>query len=492
MENTATREELKAILDEWIPKYIRQVVELRSGNKLTAERYNELMNLLITQGDDTIELAQVVKQYVELLVEEMSTEFEVTTETVTNLANTAITTANGAVDAVTEYKTKIDNDIKAFKEAVNQATDTANTNASTALTTANELVLAMEGYRVDLSTQVEETFINMRLMLSDQITNEVGTQMQGIQEALTTDITNTINALSTEVMTIANTAEQAVNSAVQDIEAYKTGMDVRLDEALQEVEDSLSAAGEVIKDASAIYTAIDELNSLVNGYENRIKALEDATDGMDDKYSPKEHSHSGYSSVGHHHDASEIANLPQAVLPEDLPDWVRQPTKPTYTAAEVGLGNVPNVDTNDQTPTFSVATSRTNIVSGEKLSVILGKIMKFFADLKTVAFSGSYADLSDKPTSLPASDVYTWAKASAKPSYTWNEITSKPTSFTPTSHNQGANTVTSGTFAGKVNANATAMATTTTAQVRDIVIKDSVTEGATASEAEGTIVFSKS
>ncbi len=72
------------------------------------------------------------------------------------------------------------------------------------------------------------------------------------------------------------------------------------------------------------------------------------------------------------------------------------------TAADVGLGNVPNVSTNDQTPTFTEASTRNNIASGDKLSVILGKIQKFFNDLKTVAFSGSYTDLSDKPT-IPTS-----------------------------------------------------------------------------------------
>lgn len=68
------------------------------------------------------------------------------------------------------------------------------------------------------------------------------------------------------------------------------------------------------------------------------------------------------------------------------------------TASDVGLGNVPNVSTNDQEPTFTEASTRNNIASGEKLSVIFGKIQKFFNDLKTVAFSGSYTDLSNKPT----------------------------------------------------------------------------------------------
>ena len=34
----------------------------------------------------------------------------------------------------------------------------------------------------------------------------------------------------------------------------------------------------------------------------------------------------------------------------------------------------------------------------------------------------------------PASDVYSWAKASSKPSYSWGEISGKPSTFTPSSH----------------------------------------------------------
>lgn len=51
-------------------------------------------------------------------------------------------------------------------------------------------------------------------------------------------------------------------------------------------------------------------------------------------------------------------------------------------------------------------------------------------NLAQVAFTGSYADLSNKPTSLPASDVYSWAKASVKPTYSWSEIQSRPDVYT--------------------------------------------------------------
>ena len=51
------------------------------------------------------------------------------------------------------------------------------------------------------------------------------------------------------------------------------------------------------------------------------------------------------------------------------------------TKSQVGLGNVPNVATNDQTPTYTQATTLANLTSGEKLSVSFGKIMKAIADL---------------------------------------------------------------------------------------------------------------
>lgn len=44
------------------------------------------------------------------------------------------------------------------------------------------------------------------------------------------------------------------------------------------------------------------------------------------------------------------------------------------------------------------------------------------------------SQITDFPSSMPASDVYAWAKASSKPSYSWSEITDKPSTFTPSSH----------------------------------------------------------
>lgn len=51
------------------------------------------------------------------------------------------------------------------------------------------------------------------------------------------------------------------------------------------------------------------------------------------------------------------------------------------TKEQVGLGNVPNVATNDQTPSFTEASALGPMVSGETLSAAFGKIAKAITDL---------------------------------------------------------------------------------------------------------------
>lgn len=50
---------------------------------------------------------------------------------------------------------------------------------------------------------------------------------------------------------------------------------------------------------------------------------------------------------------------------------------------------------------------------------------------------GTIALTSDIPTSLPASDVYAWAKASSKPSYSWSEIGGRPTTLSSFTNDSG-------------------------------------------------------
>lgn len=64
--------------------------------------------------------------------------------------------------------------------------------------------------------------------------------------------------------------------------------------------------------------------------------------------------------------------------------------------------NEVSVDISNESVSFTEASARSNIQSGEKFPVLFGKIKKWYSDFKTVAFSGSYTDLSNKPTIPPA------------------------------------------------------------------------------------------
>lgn len=126
--------------------------------------------------------------------------------------------------------------------------------------------------------------------------------------------------------------------------------------------------------------------------------------------------------------------------------------KHTHSAEDVGLANVPNVTTNDQTPTYTEATTLTNLTSGEKISIAFGKIKKAITDFMShneditkhitsterttwnnkanESHNHSKSQITDFPTSMPASDVSSWAKESTKPTYTASEVGAAPSSHT--------------------------------------------------------------
>lgn len=63
--------------------------------------------------------------------------------------------------------------------------------------------------------------------------------------------------------------------------------------------------------------------------------------------------------------------------PETLQGHIGNKENPhEVTKSQVGLGNVPNVSTNNQTPTYTVPDTESELESGEKLSVAFGKVAK--------------------------------------------------------------------------------------------------------------------
>lgn len=116
----------------------------------------------------------------------------------------------------------------------------------------------------------------------------------------------------------------------------------------------------------------------------------------------------------------------------------------SVTKSQVGLGNVPNVTTNDQTPTYTTASANANLTSGEKLSVAFGKIAKAISSLISHLANTSNPHSVTKAqvglgnvdnTADSAKSVKYATSAGSANAVAWGSVTGKPSSYTPSAHN---------------------------------------------------------
>ena len=133
----------------------------------------------------------------------------------------------------------------------------------------------------------------------------------------------------------------------------------------------------------------------------------------------------GASAPGHKHTKSEITDFPTSMPASDVYSWAKASTKPSYTASEVGAR--PSTWTPSAADVGAVPTSRT--INNKALSA---NISLTASDVGASATGHKHtkSEITDFPTSMPASDVSSWAKAASKPSYTASEVGAVPTSRT--------------------------------------------------------------
>ena len=72
-------------------------------------------------------------------------------------------------------------------------------------------------------------------------------------------------------------------------------------------------------------------------------------------------------------------------------------------------------DSSNTTVTFLEDEERSNIESGSKVSLLFSKIKRWYDDLKTVAWTGSYNDLTDQPDVYLKSETYPLTSLYTKP-----------------------------------------------------------------------------
>ena len=233
---------------------------------------------------------------------------------------------------------------------------------------------------------------------------------------------------------------------IPDIDVINSNFDT-LDESVNNKVDKVDGKGLSSQDFTQ--QEKDKLNGIERGAEvNKVTSVQDRTGdvkitkadvGLDqvpnvttNNQTPTYSQNSSLSNITSGEKLSvSFGKIMKAIA--DLISHIGSKSNPhSVTKSQVGLDNVPNVATNDQQPTFAESGTRSNIVSGETLSTLFGKIKKFFTDLKTVAFTGSYTDLSNKPTSMQNPNSLTLTMNGSATSYNGASSASKSW-YAPTS-----------------------------------------------------------
>lgn len=110
------------------------------------------------------------------------------------------------------------------------------------------------------------------------------------------------------------------------------------------------------------------------------------------------------------------------------------------TKSQVGLGSVPNVTTNNQTPTYTQATSLATLTSGEKLSVSMGKIMKAITDL--ISHIGNknnpHGATAEQVGAVPTSRTVNGKALSSNITLSASDVNARPNTWTPSASDVGA------------------------------------------------------
>lgn len=113
-------------------------------------------------------------------------------------------------------------------------------------------------------------------------------------------------------------------------------------------------------------------------------------------------------------------------------DWAKQPEKPTYTPEEIGAEKAGTSDgifrsamkyTDGEISRLEDTVIPDNVATLEQKITDLNQSVVNLQDAKAKkVHTHLVADITDFPTSLPASDVHDWAKAETKPTYTHDEV----------------------------------------------------------------------
>lgn len=128
----------------------------------------------------------------------------------------------------------------------------------------------------------------------------------------------------------------------------------------------------------------------------------------------------------------KLEKIEKDIVDNHVYDWAKQPEKPTYTPEEIGAEKVGTSDgilrsatkyTDGEISRLEDTVIPNNVANLEQKITDLNQSVVNLQDVKAdKVHTHLVTDITDFPTSLPASDVYDWAKAETKPTYTHDEV----------------------------------------------------------------------
>ena len=130
--------------------------------------------------------------------------------------------------------------------------------------------------------------------------------------------------------------------------------------------------------------------------------------------------------LAHTHKVSEISDFPSSMPASDVYSWAKAASKPTYTASEVGASPSGHNHTGTYEPAFNKNSAFNKNFGSAEGTVCQGNDARLSDARTPKAHTHKKSEISDFPTSMPASDVPSWAKAASKPSYTASEVGASP------------------------------------------------------------------
>lgn len=139
----------------------------------------------------------------------------------------------------------------------------------------------------------------------------------------------------------------------------------------------------------------------------------------------------------HTHTKSQITDFPTSMPASDVYAWAKAASKPSYTKAEVGLGNVNNTADADKSVKYATSAGTATNVAGGSANTTSEKYRHVWFSDSATETARAYNDAlkyDPKSNTMTVNISGSAASAATASSVAWGNVSGRPSTFTPSSH----------------------------------------------------------